>query len=241
MQKTQKAKPSRVHALRDSIEHDIVTGIFVAGERLDEARLAERYGVSRTPVREALMQLASAGMVEIRPHRGAFVVELSATELIEMFEVMAELEGMCGRLAARRITPDRLAVLLAAHQFCQEAEQQGDADAYYYANEAFHYEIYASSRNTFLEKQAGALHKRLKPYRRLQLRVPGRVGSSRAEHQAIVDAIAAGDAEAAQRALNAHILIQGSRFSDFIAALRDGPGLAAQRDKSVERNIFALD
>lgn len=208
-------------SLSDAIEHDIVTGVFASGDRLDEARLAQRYAVSRTPIREALRQLASAGLVEIRPHRGAFVVELSATELVEMFEVMAELEGMCGRLAARRLTPDREAGLLRHHEDCLRAEQDGDTDAYYYTNEAFHQEIYGASRNGFLQRQALTLHKRLKPYRRLQLRTPGRVHNSRQEHQEIVDAICAGDGETAERALKAHILIQGSRFSDFIAALQD--------------------
>lgn len=223
MQSAAKARSSRAQSLSDAIEHDIVTGVFKAGVRLDEVRLAERYGVSRTPIREAFMQLASAGLVEIRPYRGAFVVEIGAAELIEMFEVMAELEGMCGRLAARRVTPERLAALLTAHKRCLEAEQSGDADAYYYANQVFHHELYRSSNNSFLERQATSLHRRLRPYRRLQLRVPGRVGTSRQEHQAIVDAIAAGDSDAAEAALKEHILIQGSRFSDFIEALQEAP------------------
>ncbi len=238
MQSESKPRASRGTALRDAIEQDIVTGLFASGDRLDEVTLAQRYNVSRTPIREALMQLASSGLVEIRPHRGSFVVDLSPSELVEMFEVMAELEGMCGRLAARRITPDRQAALLRANAACQEAEQQGDADAYYYANEVFHHEIYASSRNAFLEQQARALHKRLKPYRRLQLRAPGRIGSSRKEHQDIVDAISMGDAAAAETALRAHVLIQGSRFSDFIAALQDRPRAGSpDRDKPAARRL----
>ena len=230
MQSSAGKRASRGASLSDTIEADIVTGVFGAGDRLDEARLAQRYAVSRTPIREALRQLASAGMVDIRPHRGAFVVELSASELIEMFEVMAELEGMCGRLAARRLTPDRQAALLERHNACLRAEQDADADAYYYANEAFHQEIYGASRNDFLERQALALHKRLKPYRRLQLRTPDRVRSSREEHQKIVDAICTGDGAEAERALKAHILIQGSRFSDFISALQHTPEAAAAPD-----------
>jgi DNA-binding GntR family transcriptional regulator len=90
----------RAEALRDQLEQDIVTGRFKPGERLDEQSLASRFGVSRTPIREALMQLASIGMVDLQPHRGAFVASLSLKEIIERFEMMAALEGMCGALAA---------------------------------------------------------------------------------------------------------------------------------------------
>ncbi len=94
----------RAEALREQLEQDIVTGHFKPGERLDEQSLATRFGVSRTPIREALMQLASTGMVELQPRRGAFVASLSLREVLERFETMAALEGMCGALAARRIT-----------------------------------------------------------------------------------------------------------------------------------------
>ena len=94
----------RADALRDQLEQDIVTGALRPGERLDEQSLAARFGVSRTPIREALMQLASAGLVELQARRGAFVASLSLREVIERFEVMAALEGACGALAARRMT-----------------------------------------------------------------------------------------------------------------------------------------
>ena len=101
----------RAEALRDKIEQDIVTGRFQPGERLDEQSLADRFGVSRTPIREALMQLASTGMVELHSRRGAFVASLGLKEIIERFEAMAALEGMCGALAARRITDEQRAML----------------------------------------------------------------------------------------------------------------------------------
>ena len=94
----------RADALRDRLEQDIVTGALRPGERLDEQSLAARFGVSRTPIREALMQLATAGLIELQPRRGAFVASLSLRDVIERFEVMAALEGACAALAARRIT-----------------------------------------------------------------------------------------------------------------------------------------
>jgi DNA-binding GntR family transcriptional regulator len=208
----------RADALRDRLEQDIVTGALRPGERLDEQSLADRFGVSRTPIREALMQLASAGLVELQARRGAFVASLSLREVIERFEVMAALEGACGALAARRLTDGERARLLQAHEACRREAGSGDADAYYYANERFHRTLYDGSHNGYLAEQARLLHDRLKPYRRLQLRARSRVATSLAEHQAVVDAVLAGDGDAAERALKSHILIQGDRLSDFIVS-----------------------
>ena len=208
----------RADALRDQLEQDIVTGALRPGERLDEQSLAARFGVSRTPIREALMQLATAGLVGLQPRRGAFVASLSLKEVIERFEVMAALEGACGALAARRITEPERQELLKAHEACAQVAAGSDADAYYYANERFHHVIYRASHNGFLAEQAHHLHDRLKPYRRLQLRARSRVASSLAEHQRIVDAILAGESANAEQVLKDHILIQGERLTDFIAS-----------------------
>ncbi len=210
--------PTAGHRLRDLIEDEILTGHLGPGERLEEEALAARFTVSRTPVREALHHLATAGLVELRPRRGAVVAVPGPERLVEMFEVMAELEGLCGRLAARRLTPEARAALLAAHEACAQA--RGDADAYYYRNERFHHVIYAASGNRFLAEQAEALHKRLKPYRRLQLRVRNRVEASFREHEAVVCALLDGDEGAAGRALRSHVLVQGERFTDLVASLR---------------------
>lgn len=203
--------------LHDAIEQDIATGLMAPGARLDESSLAQRYGVSRTPVREALRQLAADGLVEIRARRGAVVATAGPERLYEMFGVMAELEAMCGRLAARRVSAETRRALAVAHEACRGAT--GDPDRYYAANEAFHQAIYRASGNAFLAEQCLALQKRLKPYRRLQLRVGNRVDRSFAEHEAIVDAIARGDEAAAIRHLQAHVAVQGERFADLVASL----------------------
>jgi len=208
----------RAEALRDELEQDIVTGHFRPGDRLDEQSLATRFGVSRTPIREALMQLASTGMIELQARRGAFVTSLSVKEVIERFEVMAALEGMSGALAARRITDDQRSQLVEAHETCGEAAKNGCSDRYYYANERFHHTIYEACHNGYLGEQARQLHTRLKPYRRLQLRTRHRVSQSLTEHQKIVDAILAGDSAKAEQRLREHILIQGERLTDFISS-----------------------
>lgn len=210
---------NRSEELRERIEEEIATGNFPPGMRLDETELAQRFGVSRTPIREALNQLASIGIVEIRPRRGAIVAELSPQRLVEMFEVMAELEALCGRRAARRMSPAERQALVAAHEACGAACRAHDPDAFYYQNETFHHLIYAGSHNGFLAEQAFALHRRLRPYRRLQLRVQGRIESAFAEHRAVVDAILAGEPDRTAERLRSHVVVQGERFGDLMASL----------------------
>lgn len=218
----------RADLLHDAIEDEILTGRLPPGTRLDETSLSARFGVSRTPIREALMQLSVSGLIELRPRRGAIVAEVGPRRMMEMFEVMAELEAMCARLAARRAGPQDLDAIREAHQRCAEAASEQDENAYYYENEAFHEAIDAACRQEFLSEQTRALRKRLKPYRRMQLQVRDRVRNSFAEHQEVVEAIAAGDPEGAAAAMRDHISVQGERFADLIASL-DRARLAAER------------
>ena len=205
-------------SLRDRIEEAIVSGQYRPGERLEEVTLAEQYNVSRTPVREALRQLQEAGLIDIKPRRGASVSIVKPSHLIHMFEVMGGLEAMAGRLAARRLDETSKQEILACHEACRKAVTEG-SDAYYYENERFHMAIYRASANPFLEEQARALHRRLKPYRRIQLRSLNRIEHSFAEHERIVSAILAGDGGEAEKALWDHITIQADRFQDFLAGL----------------------
>ena len=149
-------------AIRDALEQEILIGARDAGERLDESLLAKRFGVSRTPIREAINQLASAGLIEQIPNRGAFVRHIGLAELVEMFEVMAELEGMAGRLAARRAEPVFLEALQTALLACEQAARSRDPDAYYYENERFHHAVYDACGNAFLAAEARRLHHRLR-------------------------------------------------------------------------------
>jgi DNA-binding GntR family transcriptional regulator len=215
----------RSETLRESIEELIAVGKLLPGQHLDETVLAAQFGVSRTPIREALIQLASMGIIEIRPRRGAIVAEIGPQKLVEMFEVMSELEAMCGRLAARRMSPAEHASLMSVHQACKVACDAREPDVYFYKNELFHDAIYGGSHNTFLAEQARSLHRRLRPYRRLQLRVRDRVSNSYAEHEEVVQAIIAGDGERTAELLRNHIMIQGQRFADLVASL---PQLSAK-------------
>lgn len=207
--------------LREALEDEIVSGRLRPGQRLDEVGLAERFDVSRTPIREALIQLAASGLVEIRPRRGAFVMLLGPRALIESFELMAEIEAACGRLAARRMTPADRDAITAAHAACRAAVEADDAQTYYPTNAVFHQAIYAATGNRVLAEEARRLQLRLQPYRRLQLRAPRRMDASFAEHEGIFQALLAEDGEAAAERLRAHVVVQGERFMSLISALQE--------------------
>lgn len=207
--------------LREQIEENILTGLHAPGERLDEGELARAFGVSRTPIREALFQLSAAGVLVMRPRKGAIVADISGNRLCEMFDVMAELEAMCGRLAARWAAGADRRRIETAHLACEAAVCAKDTDEYYRLNVRFHQAIYEAAHNAFLAEQAGLLNRRLRPYRRLQLRVPDRMRTSFAEHGRIVRAIVSGDSLAASELLRGHVVVQGERFADLLASLAE--------------------
>lgn len=205
--------------LRDRLEEEILSGQRPPGSRLDESKLAQHFGVSRTPVREALRELAAADLVVLRPRQGAVVATVTVTQLLHMFEVMAELESFCARLAARRMSEAERRHLAEVHAACRHFAEKSEAHAYYDANRRFHEVIYAGSHNTYLEETTRNMRNRLSPYRRFQLHHPGRTLKSWKEHQAVVDAIVGGDGEAAAAAMSHHVTIQGDVFTDLISAL----------------------
>ncbi len=211
----------RADTIAEELEERIFDGTFSDGDRLDEVRLAQQFGVSRTPLREAFQRLALSGLVELIPRRGAFVRQPGPVELMEMFEVMAELEAVCGRLAGKRISDQALAELNEANAKCLAAVEAQDSDSYYVENERFHQILYRESGNSFLRQEACKLHKRLKPFRRQQLRFRGRLAQSMAEHEAVVKALTAGNGEAAAAALRDHVAVQGEKFHTLMASLRN--------------------
>jgi DNA-binding GntR family transcriptional regulator len=204
--------------IRDSLEQRIVEGELGNGKRLDETELSGFYGVSRTPVREALQRLAESGLAEHLPRRGTFVRSPSLSQLVEMFEVMAELECMAIRLAARRATANDIDALEKDNETCRAAVAANDTKKYYEVNARLHGRIYQMSGNSFLASEARRLHDRLRPFRRLQLRVRGRMEESMAEHDIILAALRDGDADRAMETMKKHITIVGVRFNDLVSS-----------------------
>jgi DNA-binding GntR family transcriptional regulator len=209
----------RADIIADTLEERVFTGDYADGERLDEVTLAREFGVSRTPIREALQRLVAAHLAEQLPRRGVFVRQPGPKLLEEMFEAMAEFEAACGRLAARRLSEDSLAALEAANAGCMEAIEADDAQAYSAANETFHCLIYTTSGNAFLAGEAERLYRRLKPFRRVQLRLRGRMSQSMAEHSEIITRLRDGDEAGVAEALRRHVGPQGERFYPQVAQL----------------------
>lgn len=210
----------RSDIIAKQIEELIFNGTFVDGERLDEVQLSDRFSVSRTPIREALLSLAQSGLVEHFPRRGVFVRQPGPIELIEMFEVMAELEATCARFAALRISDAAIKELNETNERCNKAVQANDTDEYYRENEHFHALIYRQSGNSFLEQECLRLYRRLQPFRRTQLRLRGRLKQSMQEHEQIVSALQDGDGNAAAKAIRSHVAVQGEKFHHLIASLK---------------------
>jgi DNA-binding GntR family transcriptional regulator len=181
----------------------IDTGVYRPGDRLVESELAERFGVSRTPIREALQRLETQSMLS-RDGRSLIVASLDHNQLAELYVVRAELEGLAARLAARHATDEELRVLRAMVDD-DMALIGGDPRALARANKRFHKQIHLASHNRFLVQQLDLVHRSMALMANTSFAAEGRDAAGLAEHAAIVDAIAARDGDAAHGALRTHI------------------------------------
>ncbi|HPE26816.1 GntR family transcriptional regulator [Albidovulum sp.] len=177
-------------------------GTYRPGDRLVESELAERLGVSRTPVREALQRLETQSMLT-RDGRSLIVASLDHNQLAELYVVRAELEGLAARLAAKHATEEEIRVLQDMIE--EDRAHLGDPDALSRANRRFHKQIHLASHNRYLVQQLGLVHRSMALLATTSLAAEGRGETALAEHEAIVTAIARGDEAAAQNALRAHI------------------------------------
>lgn len=220
-------KTTRAEELVKELEKEILEGKLEPGTRLDEQFLARRFNVSRTPVREALRHLTSSGLVELRQHHGAIVKSFTIPELIEIFQVMAELEGLCARLSARRMIEQERRLLKKAHRNCVKRAEKRDHEGFFKANNEFHELIYSGSRNGFLKVQTHSLRNRVNPYRHYITYQPGRMENSVVQHDVVLQAILSRDGEEAHRLMREHVGILGEAAADVIASLSN-PALAGQ-------------
>lgn len=213
-----KPATTRAEQLAATLSKDIVDGALAPGARLDEHVLASRFGVSRTPVREALKRLAGLDLIEIRPHRGAVVVDMPATRISELFEALAEAEATCARLAAIKMSVlDRERLSIVHEAFCalpEGSEPVGVATC----NRSFHEAIYAGCHNGFLSDHVATLRKRLAPYTAAQFRLRSRPLNSAREHSRIVVAILARDGSAAADAARRHVMAVGHAWASWAQA-----------------------
>ncbi|MCX7313453.1 MAG: GntR family transcriptional regulator [Alphaproteobacteria bacterium] len=188
----------------ESIANEIIVGKLMPGHRLDEQSLATQFGVSRTPVREALRELGARRLIDLVPRRGGVVTQIGSEKLIDMLEAECEIEGLCARLAAHRMTAMEKGHLRELHE--QAAGEEKSLTRYFEINKEFHDLICAGAHNSTLDGTARELRFRLSPFRRPEpsTDVVGVISRSTGEHSAIVAAILAGEAERAYEAMRVH-------------------------------------
>lgn len=212
-------KNTRTEILVSEIEKLIVNGSMVPGQRLDEMVLAKKYGVSRTPVREAIRALIAIGLVQNTGKQGSQVAKLSISMLIEMFELMAVLEGMCAQLAARRATKNQLFEMQKTHELLEKTFEKGTHKEFYNVNLQFHDLLYNASHTQYLAEETLRLRRRLSPYRMRVTFQPGRMSSTLEEHKKILTAINKGESELAKNEAISHLRLIGNDLEDFIASV----------------------
>ena len=181
--------------------HELAPGAWI-----DEQSLADEFGISRTPLREALKVLAAEGLVELRPRRGCYVAELSERDLDEIFPVLALLEGRVAEEATRRLASADIARLEAIHADLERHAAAHDADRFFEANQAFHSALQELAGNRWLTQLIDDTRKFVKLTRRDSLRLEGRLKQSLAEHRDILAALQKRDAGLAARRMHDHIL-----------------------------------
>ncbi|MFD1911162.1 GntR family transcriptional regulator [Halodurantibacterium flavum] len=192
------------------LEAAIIAGELAAGTRLDEVTLAERHNVSRTPVREALQILQARSLVTRIPFRGTVVSEITRERISELFEAMGEIEALCGRFAAERMSLEERARLEALHDGMAALMQGQDVAAYEEANTEFHQLLYLGARNSEFQTMAEAMRLKLAPFRRRQLSDQTRIARSHKEHAQIVEAVMQRNGAAAEKALRRHLISAAS-------------------------------
>ena len=207
--------------IRMRIESAIASGELLPGDAIDDIALAHHYKVSRTPVREALLQLQAQGILSSTPRGGSMVAKMNLQQLLSLWELLAELEGIAVRLACERMTNDDLKALMKVHRSSKKIADKEDMDGWQEANLKFHEIIYEGARNPFLRQEVLRIRSRTGVYRRHAFGALGRIKSSYDQHEKIVNAVEKRDAEAASLCMADHMRPgrDSKTLNDFIMSL----------------------
>src|SRR5262245_26563716 len=212
----------------------IVSGQLKPGQRLDEPSVCREFGVSRTPVREAFRRLSGTELVETAPRKGVTVARLDVDKLTEMFEALAEFEGLCARLSAVRMTTQEKKRLEMLNASRKGRITKADPNDFASLNTEFHEAIYHGAHSPSIAGVTRSFRQRIAPFRSLQF-VPGQTEHSFREHDEIVRAILAADAERAYQAMRDHITRVGVHTIENLSIQRAGgaavPVRAAKRSR----------
>jgi DNA-binding GntR family transcriptional regulator len=202
----------------------IISGEIAPGQRLDEPSVCRRFGVSRTPVREALHRLGGTGLVEVVPRRGVTVSRISVEGLTDMFDALGEFEGLCARLSAERMTPLERRRLQVLNETLLKSTMKKGAPLRD-LNEQFHELIYQGAHNECVAGVTRGFRQRVAPFQVLQF-APRASPESCQDHDLVVRAITAGDAAGAQRAMRDHITRSSLQVIDHFAQRQQPRGAA---------------
>jgi DNA-binding GntR family transcriptional regulator len=202
--------------IRRQLAERIISSELAPGTVLDETQLAAEFTVSRTPIREALKQLAASGLVDQKPHARTVVAKPDEDKLAGMFELMGHLEALCAGMSALRMTAPERDQLDTLHGEMAAIVSAGDRQAYIQANERFHGAIYRGSHNPYLEEITLSTRQRLQPFRRAQFSTLGRLARSHAEHGLILEAILRGNQMEAERTMHAHITLVENAYHRLV-------------------------
>ena len=206
------------------LERQIISGEIAAGAKLNEVDVASALGISRGPVREAFRALCQAGLVRVEKNRGVFVLQVSLEEASEFYEVRAALEGLIGRLAARRIALDEIEQLRAVVRRMHQVQKSRRPEDYFAMNVEFHDRLAQAARNNALLANYRGVVNQLDLYRRATIsRSVENIPLSTQEHEAVVEAVAARDEARAQALLTEHVLVSRARLHASIG-LAPPPG-----------------
>jgi DNA-binding GntR family transcriptional regulator len=204
--------PLRGASMHDGVAARLRSMVFERqlppGGWIDEMALAERWAISRTPLREALKVLAAEGLVELVPHRGCRVIEMTGDDADALFPVMALLEGRCALEAVRKANNADVAALRVLHDELEQHAAASDVDGYYRANHVFHSRVQQLADNRWLDRATGDLRRFMRLLRGRQLNLPGRIDASINEHRVLIDAFVQRDAVRAERAMHDHLIAQ---------------------------------
>ncbi|PTQ13034.1 GntR family transcriptional regulator [Sphingomonas oleivorans] len=202
---TQIPRQSLHDALTPSLRGMILGGELKPGAKIPERQLCERFGVSRTPLREALKVLAAEGLIELLPQRGAIVAQISAEDIEELFPIMAALEALAGELACERATDADIARIRALHDQMMESYRIDDEDNYLRLNRLVHEAIFDIARNDTLAAMYQQILMRIHAHRFIVRKSEANWKSAVEEHEQIMEALAARDKRRLSRLLRKHV------------------------------------
>ena len=211
-------KLTQCEIVRGAIERDIFTGRLPPDSPLDEDLIAKRFSVSRTPVREALLQLIEAGLVEKPSRQRAVVAPLDLRRLIQSFETLSELEATCARIAARRITEAEQRNLMEIQRLSEAALVKNDQDEFGRQGARFHLALWRAAHNDVLFDITRNLAVRMNPYRMFQLRAQGRPEANNDDHRQILALLSAGKADEVYTLMRGHVTVQGDVLAEYISS-----------------------